>query len=244
MKVQILRCGTIHLPKSHNPLAGRITLPVWSYLIEHPVHGYVLVDTGLGAMPLPAHVKRHYRPEPEPTILEQLEEHRVSPRDLAMVILSDLDIDHTGGVHPLKEANRFLVSEEEYYWTVRIAFSRRQPRSLWDCGIGLEAYYLRGTGWGPAKHALDLFGDGSVVSVLTHGHTFGNCTTMLRWNGKTLLLAGNAVRSGKTLEDDYVYHRYQQDKSVQWLRAEREKEGCLGVLATHDPEERERVIEL
>ncbi len=244
MKIHILRCGTIHIPKSLNPLTGRITLPVWCYLVEHPVHGYILVDTGLGTMQLPGHLKRHYQPKADPTILEQLKKRGVSPCDLNMVLLSDLDIDHTGGIHTLKEARRFIVSEEEYYWTARTVFSRRQPRSLWESNIKLEAYYLRGTGWGPAKHALDLFGDGSIVSVLTHGHTFGNCTTMLRWNGKTLLLAGNTVRSGKTLENDYVFHHYQQDKSVQWLRTERAKAGCLGVLATHDTEERERVIEL
>ncbi len=244
MKIHILRCGTIHVPDSRHPLAGRNALPVWCYLIEHPAHGYILVDTGLGMLPLPGHLSRHYRPEAEPTIAEQLEKRGVSPCDLSAVLLSDLDIDHTGGIHSLKEAKRFLVSEEEYYWTPRTVFSRRQPRSLWENDIRFEAYYLRGTSWAPAKYALDLFGDESVVSVLTHGHTFGNCTTLLRWNGKTLLLAGNTVRSGKTLEDDYVFHRYKQSKSVAWLRAERSKPECLGVLATHDSDERERVIEL
>ena len=244
MKVYILRCGTIHLPKSNHPFAGRITLPVWCYLIDHPTHGYILVDTGLGTMPLPGHLARYYQPEAGPSVAEQLEKRGVSPRDLNMVLLSDLDIDHTGGIQTLKEAKRFLVSEEEYYWTARSVFARRQPRSLWEIDIKLEAYYVRAAAWSPSQHALDLFGDESVLSVLTHGHTFGNCTTMLRWNGKTLLLAGNAVRSGRTLEDDYVYHRHQQSKTVQWLRAERDKPDCVGVFTTHDPEEQERVIEL
>ena len=108
----------------------------------------------------------------------------------------------------------------------------------------LEAYYLRGVPWGPARYALDLFGDGSVVSVLTKGHTFGSCTTMLTWNGKKLLLAGNAVRSGRTFEDDRVYHRSEQEKTVRWLRETAGESNCLGILATHDPEEHERVIEL
>ena len=243
MSIHILRCGTIHLPKSRMPLSKRITLPVWCYLIEHPTHGPILVDTGLGTLPLPLHLERHYRPEPGMGIAEQLKKRGIEPRDLDMVLLSDLDIDHTGGIHALKEAKRFLVSEEEYYWTGWTVFARRQPRSLWENDVKFEAYYLR-AGIGPAWHSLDLFGDESVISALSHGHTFGNCTTILQWNGKKLLLAGNAVRSGRTLEDDYVYHRYQQDKTVQWLREMQSDPSCAGILATHDPDEWERVIML
>lgn len=137
-----------------------------------------------------------------------------------------------------------MVSEEEYFWTPRTVFAAYQPPSLWENDVKLEAYYLRGVPWGPARYALDLFGDGSVVSVLTKGHTFGSCTTMLTWNGKKLLLAGNAVRSGRTFEDDRVYHRSEQEKTVRWLRETAGESNCLGILATHDPEEHERVIEL
>ena len=244
MNVHILCCGTIRVPQSRNPLAQRIVLPVWCYLIEHPVHGPILVDTGLSDQPLPANLQRYYHLTPGPLITEQLNKHGIAARDLTAVILSDLDPDHTGGLQSLRDAKRVLVSEEEYYWTARSVFARRQPRSLWEETLGLEAYYLRGVSWGPAKHALDLFGDESVFLILTHGHTFGNCTTMLQWNGKKLLLAGNAVRSGRTLEDDYVYHPHQQVKTIQWLRQMREDSACIGILTTHDPKESEHKIEL
>ena len=244
LKVHILRCGTIHLPASRSPLSPRTALPVWCYLIEHPTHGLLLVDTGLGTQPVSPFLTWHYRPQPGPLITEHLQKRGFSPNDLSAVILSDLDIDHTGGLHAIREAKRFLVSEEEYYWTVRSTFARFQPRSLWENDVTFHAYYLRGVSWGPARHALDLFGDGSVVSVLTKGHTFGSCTTVLQWNGKKLLLAGNAVRSGKTLENDRVYHPHEQEKTVCWLRETAGEESCLGILATHDPEERERTIEL
>lgn len=242
LSVHILRCGTIHLPRDRFSLTGRITLPVWCYLIEHPLHGRILVDTGLGTLPLPSHLQRYYRPEPYPTVAGQLAERGIRPAHLDMVLLSDLDPDHTGGLHTLAGARRFLVSEEEYYWTCRHAFSRRQPSNLWDGHVTLSPYYLRGTTLGPANHSLDLFGDGSVTSVLTHGHTFGNCTTLLQWNGRKLLLAGNAVRSGKTLAEDYVYHRYQQNKTLLWLRQMAADSACVAILATHDPEEQERTI--
>lgn len=244
MTVHILRCGTIRVPRGHSPFAQRQELPVWCYLVAHPAHGPILVDTGLGTLPLPGRLRRYYDPDPQPTVAEQLARLGIRPADLAMVLLSDLDVDHTGGLHTLTAAPRFLVSEEEYYWTCRRAFSRRQPGSFWDGHVHLETYYLRGTTLGPAKHSLDIFGDGSLTSVLTAGHTFGCCTTLLRWNGKTLLLAGNAVRDGRTLKDDYVYHPYQQEKTVRWLRTFRDDPSCLGILATHDAGETERIIRL
>ncbi len=244
MNIHILRCGTVRLPQGGGLLVRRVTLPVWCYLIDHPTQGLLLADTGVGTLPLPPQTERHFRPEPGPLIGDQLERLGLRPRELDAVILSDFDADHAGGVRALREAKRFLVSEEEYYWTARSTFSRYQPRSLWENDVRFEAYYLRAASWAPAQHALDLFGDGSVISVLTHGHTFGNCTLLLRWNGKSLLLAGSTVRCGRTLEDDRVYHRWRQDNSVRWLRSAAAEEGCLGVLATHDPGERERVIVL
>ena len=58
MTVHILRCGTVRLPRRGGPFAGRETLPVWCYLIEHPTRGLLLVDTGLGEDPLPPALRR------------------------------------------------------------------------------------------------------------------------------------------------------------------------------------------
>ena len=244
LRVHVLRSGTVRPPLRRGPLSPRADLPVWCFLIEHPAQGLILVDTGLGQQPLPAHLQRYYRPEPFPTAAQRLSALGIRPEELSAVLLSDLDIDHTGGIRDLRGARRFLVSEEEYYWTGRTVFARRQPRALWENDIRFEAYYVRAAAWAPAQHALDLFGDGSVVSVLTPGHTFGNCTTMLTWNGSRLLLAGNAVRRGRTLEDDTVYHHFRQDKTVAWLRETSAAPDCLGVFATHDPDLSETVLEL
>jgi glyoxylase-like metal-dependent hydrolase (beta-lactamase superfamily II) len=243
MRIHICGCGTICVPR-RGFLSQRVDLPVWCYLIEHPAHGLLLVDTGLGTEPLPAQLRHYYRLSAGPPVTEQIRRLGYAPGDLSAVILSDLDIDHTGGLRALGNIRRVLVSEEEYYWTSRSAFARRQPRFLWEDATGLEKYFLRGVSWGPARHAFDFFGDGSVISVLTHGHTFGNCTTLLQWNGKKVLLAGNAVRSGQTLEDDYVFQPDQQRKTVQWFREMQGDPACVGILATHDAGETERTIVL
>lgn len=107
MKVHILRCGTVHLATGRSPFAPRVTLPVWCYLVEHPAQGLLLVDTGLGIQSLGPFLTWHYRCEPGPSITEQLNKRGFAPTELDAVILSDLDIDHTGGVHELRAAKRF-----------------------------------------------------------------------------------------------------------------------------------------
>ena len=244
MIIHILRCGMISLPDKGRWLHGRKRLPVWSYLIEHPQQGLILVDTGLGKLPLPVHLQYYYRQHSDILIDEQLQKLGVFPADINAVMLSDLDPDHTGGLYLLKEAKHFFVPEEEYFWTGRTTFALRQPKKLWENVVPLERYYVRGTGFGPAKRSYDFFGDGSVQAVLAIGHTFGNCVTVLQENGKKLLLAGNAISSGKTLDDDYVYHPAQQKKTKAWLKDFAADPSCVGILATHDEYETERVITL
>ena len=88
-----------------------------------------------------------------------------------------------------------MVSEEEYFWTPRTVFAAYQPPSLWENDVKLEAYYLRGVPWGPARYALDLFGDGSVVSVLTKGHTLFTHEVTIQpcENGKFQYLSNNII---------------------------------------------------
>lgn len=139
MKIHIMHCGTVSLPrsapgklpvKSLSNDARRVTLPVCTYLIEHP-RGLVLVDTGwcrevspegmyspaaarnvLGA-PLAA----FYRPELKPgqAIHEQLAARGIRPEDLELVIITHLDPDHVSGVKHLKGAKRIIMPEDEYF---------------------------------------------------------------------------------------------------------------------------------
>ena len=53
IKIHILHCGTITIPANmayiKDSALKRVTLPVSVYLVEHPVHGKILVETGLSA---------------------------------------------------------------------------------------------------------------------------------------------------------------------------------------------------
>lgn len=243
MRIHILRCGTIHPPKGKSALSGRAALPVWCFLAEHPVHGPLLIDTGLGRGALSGWAGWYYRPEPGETAAEQLARMGLLPEELGLVLLTDLDADRTGGLRELRRARRILVSEEAYYWACRWAFARRQPKELWE-DADLETFYFRGAPGVPAGHALDLFGDGSVELVLTPGHSFGATTVILREGGRFAVLAGNALRRAASPESGYVYHPWQQERTLSYLRSLAADPACAAVLAGCDPEERPRVLTL
>lgn len=54
IKIHVLHCGTIHLQENLTYLAKgvskkRVQLPVSAYLVEHPIHGNLLIEAGLSA---------------------------------------------------------------------------------------------------------------------------------------------------------------------------------------------------
>lgn len=72
IKIHILHCGTITIPANmayiKDSALKRVTLPVSVYLVEHPVHGKILVETGLSAdcnEVMPKYLRDFYRPQVE-----------------------------------------------------------------------------------------------------------------------------------------------------------------------------------
>lgn len=98
-------------------------VPLSSYLIEHPSGRRVVVDAGW-------HEDIRTRPEQHlgsdlwqfieydlpagSSVREQLQERGLTPKDIDLVVISHLDVDHISGLGLLKGAGRFLVSQPEW----------------------------------------------------------------------------------------------------------------------------------
>ena len=125
-------------------------------------------------------------------ITKRLECVDVGPADVDWVVNSHLHFDHAGGNALLPDA--------------RVVVQRRE----WEAGQdpdGIEA-----NGYKPVDYDLghdvvqidgehDLFGDGSVVCIPTHGHTPGHQSLRLRLQGGDVVLAGDACYLRQTLEE-------------------------------------------
>lgn len=233
---------------------NRVELPVSAYLIEHP-KGLVLVDTGwsrdispngvydpkAASALLPSYLAAFYRPKVEQgkAVTEQLAAMGIRPEDLHTVLLTHLDADHICALKSLGGAPRFLLSQEEYWWTCRTVYRLRQPKKLWE-GVNLETFWFKGTKIGPLWWSYDLFDDGTITLVCLPGHTDGQFAVKVENNGKFVILAADAAFSSRSYEDTLLpgfgFNDVAIKKSLKWLRDESEDPGCVGIYANHDPD--------
>ena len=269
MNIHVLRCGNIRVDptvpcgrrldmiEAAKQLTAadrnRITLPVFTYLIEHP-KGLILVDTGLcreisprgvydpkaaGAV-LPSRMAALLHPSlPNGmAIHEQLADMGIQPRDLDYVLLTHLDVDHVSGLRHVNGAKHIVLPEYEYFWSCRTVYRTRQPQDLW-IRYPMERPFYRGSSIGPNHWVIDLFGDESVQLVNVPGHTEGQAAIVVRSGSRFALLTADAAFSPRNWQEMIVpgfgFAREFQKKSLRWIADMAVDPGCAAVLCSHDP---------
>ncbi len=216
---------------------GEIELPIPSYLIEHP-KGTVLYDTGMHPVLQTDPVERlgertarlfkfHYGKGDE--VSAKLEQIDRDPGKITHVVNSHLHFDHSGGNHLIPNAT-LVVQKKEYEIgmdaerAAKFGFDKRDI----DQGHPVQAV--------DGEH--DLFGDGRIVCVPTHGHTPGHQSLKVRLDSGDVVLAGDACYFCRTLRERrlprFVYDREQMLASLQKL-ANLESAGAR-IFFGHDPE--------
>src|SRR5438876_11458557 len=151
------------------------------------------------------------------------------PTKIDLVINSHFHFDHVGGNAQIPNAT-LLVQRRE-----------------WDAGMDPDSAAKRG--FNPRDFDLghklrlvdgehDVFGDGSVVCLPTHGHTPGHQSLRVRIGNPDIVMAGDACYLRRTLEHLHlpaaVYDREQMLESLRRLRVLRDK-GAV-IITGHDPE--------
>jgi len=179
--------------------------PVPVFLIEHPVQGPVLVDTGYArdaaggvtrTMGRASAIIFDHRPYDLDALLGRA---GVRAGDVRTVVMTHLHTDHVAGRERFPGAT-FVADRREWlagdrgghglssggYVTSMIRPITRRELVDYD---GPRAAPL-----GPFEHTVDLFGDGSVTLISTPGHTPGHQSVLVRLGGGTeVLLTGDAA---------------------------------------------------
>ena len=233
----------------------KIMLSVCAFLIEHPVHGLILVDTGwhtdvrydeyevLGDYHYK--INQSFLPKGQ-AIDEQLSVMGLKPSDLDYVLLSHLHTDHVSGVKLVADAKNIMVSDVEKY-NAEGPMAQSYESHMWK-GVDLKTFHLEDTGYGPHGKSLDLFGDGSVILVSVAGHTEGLCAVQINHNGKFVLLTGDCGYAPKSWKEmirpGVMWNPEMGMKSLAWVKEMSEKENCVEVLPVHDPDVVPHTIEL
>jgi N-acyl homoserine lactone hydrolase len=193
-----------------------VDVPIVAFLIEHPGAGQVLVDTGfrrevaerrspersrnlglLGRL-----MVREMRMDPDQTIAAQLRAKGVDPDGLGLVAMTHLHFDHASALCDFPAATVLLSAEEwqaahgprpGLHGYVRAQFDPRPRYRTLQMGAAPAN--------GPFAHALDLFGDGSLILAFTPGHTLGHVSLIARLRERHALITGDATYTLATLRD-------------------------------------------
>lgn len=228
-----------------------IRVPAPAFLVEHPGAGPILVDTGFHAsvavdprQNLGRVISRLYDIDmkPEQAIAAQLRGLGIEPRDIRVVIMTHLHLDHASAISDFTEATYVLGQGE---WA---AFNGRFPllggyvkKHMSHAVEYREVMYDRAVdSYSTFGRSHDLFGDGSIRLVYTPGHSRGHQSVILRLKGREALLVGDAAyfldtleneRRGLFLDDEHNWRRSLRE--IQLYK--RENPGAL-IIPSHDGE--------
>ncbi|WP_407886273.1 N-acyl homoserine lactonase family protein [Levilactobacillus sp. N40-8-2] len=261
IKIHVLHTGLVQvdagLPthdKSRNPLAftgllrshiHQVTLPVSSYLIEHP-KGLLLIDTGWNELVrtsqwrelgLQMQINKAYLPDGW-SIREQLHALGYQPSDIDYLVLSHLHSDHASGLPLVKDAQHILVSAPE--WQAAQHDKLRYIAKMWQ-NVSLKTFAFQPSQLGPFHQSFDLFNDGSVQFIYTPGHSRGLAATLIHsTSGQEVLLASDTGYAQSSIDHLYtpgiVINRRQALESIAWVQQKSHEPQVIETLTNHDPQ--------
>jgi N-acyl homoserine lactone hydrolase len=228
-RMYVLYCGDIHLKdaSSFTPGAsGPGHLSVTCYLIKH-ARGWVLFDTGVGD-----HIVK--MPDGQKsgagfwtvkkTVESQLAEIGLKPADINYVALSHSHGDHVGNLKLFAQST-LVVQKAEWEW--------KPPVGPVVSQSGMKAITPDG------DH--DLFGDGSVMLIATHGHSPGHQNMLIRLpKTGAIMFTGDSVHTKANWDSGRVPQRnFNVPQSLEALERMRKvlKEANAVLWIGHEPSE-------
>ncbi len=242
LQVFSMPCGFLELDKSiffPNQEPGTpIVVPVPCYLITHP-QGNVVFDTGVHCQAIDDPVGRlgeemlkmvGSRTQPGEEIVTQLSKFKLVPDDIHYVINSHFHFDHAGG--------------NEFFPKSTILVQKNEMDASKDPELSAQALfdpkdYDHPLNYQTVSGDHDIFGDGSLVLIPTHGHTPGHQSLRVRvTKGTEIVLTGDACYTKDNMDLDLLpsvaVDESEMYQSLGRLRDLRDKQGAT-IIYGHDP---------
>lgn len=257
--VHHLNCATLCPVASF--LLGTKKLVCHCLLVETARDGLVLVDTGFGTRDvegktaMASSFKRFLRPalDSAETADAQLRALGFRPDDVRHIVVTHLDLDHSGGLCDFPRAKVHVHAREHAAAMGRASFKERQRylSDHWHHGPAWEVYAEDGDTWRGLPAIAKLRGVDADIGLLPmHGHTRGHSAVILRAGEKWLVHAGDAYFHRNSVEGTgrlpfgfALFERAMQldgaarRASVAALRQLRESYADLALFCAHDPAE-------
>lgn len=229
-------------------------VPVPAFLIRHPSAGAILVDTGLhpsiatdGKENFGGAGNRYGKPSLEPgeDVPAQLRERDLDPREIPVVVMTHMHIDHTSAISEFPNST-FIVSATE--WEAATVGPKpllngyRRPhfdyafeyRTVDFDRAGVDSYASFG-------RSFDLFGDGSIRLAYTPGHSAGHISVIAHLAQRDFVIGGDAMYMAAQLEGDAAppprpFDAHNLRRSLQELRLFHRQFPDSVITPGHDPD--------
>ncbi|HEY1794493.1 MAG TPA: N-acyl homoserine lactonase family protein [Stellaceae bacterium] len=241
MSVQLhaFTCGTVtgEFGRLMEGGEGDVTVPIPVFLIEHP-KGTAVFDSGLhpdcqhdAPTRLGERLTKLFRVgyEPGEEVSARLEAIGRRPDKVDLLINSHFHFDHCGGNALLPNAT-LVVQKKEWDAGMDPEAAVRHGYNPRDFDLGHKVRLIHG------EH--DVFGDGSVTLLPTHGHTIGHQSLRVRLDGGDIVLAADSCYFCQTLRERRL-PRFAHDKEEMLRsldRLEALERGGARIFFGHDPE--------
>jgi N-acyl homoserine lactone hydrolase len=237
-RLAVLLCGYEILRKSDSTRGrgGRLVFasPITAYLLDTAA-GLALVDAGVNAEVIrdpglrEEYYGRHgYMPpvvHPEHELLAQLTQLGVAPRDVGLVLLTHMHMDHTGNLKHFRHATVAVQRREHAH-----AFGPHHSPAWFpiDYDLGLR-WDLRDGDWEPLP---------GVRALATYGHTPGHQSFLVELPSGPTLIVGDVGDLAENFADEVLPGEASDDgealasiRRVKRVAAERGARLLIG----HDP---------
>jgi glyoxylase-like metal-dependent hydrolase (beta-lactamase superfamily II) len=187
----------------------QIVVPIYTYLIDHPRHGLLMVDAGINWEQ--AHDHDGYYSGAS-RLLTERDEYRLAIEqdlpvrvarlgydigDVSTVFLTHVHDDHAGGLRYLPGAEVVLDRRD---WDDGV----RYPYSFGLVEDSLSFPRFDSGAFGAFPRSQDHFGDGSVILLPTPGHSPGHMCVLLRMDVGNVLFVGDTLYTVPHLAVDQV----------------------------------------
>lgn len=198
-----------------------VEFPALAFLIEHPVQGAILFDTGYdpafwrATQPFPERLYRWATPPTLPAnedLTTQLAARGVQPGEVRHLVLSHFHADHMAGTHRFPNATIHAARAgfEAVNRGGRVASVRRgMLRTLVPPDFAARVRWFEDAPRTPMPAELapfadgaDLLGDGSLIAVPLPGHCPGHWGAVLREDAGLRFLVADAAWSSEAIHTD------------------------------------------
>ncbi|MEQ1508289.1 MAG: N-acyl homoserine lactonase family protein [Myxococcota bacterium] len=251
--LRILHVGSVQMRERQvvrNGGPDRVEGPISVLLLEHPVQGLVMIDTGYGRRTaadtfdypgrLPARLLGLHVTRPAADAIGDL---GYTPDDVWHVVLTHGHMDHVGGVEDFPAAE---IHADEDEWAA-CKHSHRLQGYIPAPYLHRDAIPVLWTdeAYGPFPRHADLFGDGSVVLLPAPGHTVGELMVLVNLAGGSVLYTGDAAWVNENWQDPapkgwiarhVIESDWREGMDAMWrVKAWTERNPELIVIAGHEP---------